>query len=137
MGFDLPYRFVAQWYDAQADYINGLDVRTYDAEPMYCECVNVSEVIPYERKKPLYENAELSLYGNRLEIKTEEGTTAYSFDEVSAITVLGRNKLNLYHADKIYQLKGSKRFNALKYVHIYHRYKNIAKGNENGKFLGL
>jgi len=39
--------------------------------------------------------------------------------------------------DKIYQIKGGKRFNALKYVHIYHRYKNIVKGDQDGKFLGL
>ena len=51
--------------------------------------------------------------------------------------VLGRNKLNLYHGDKLYQVKGDKRFNALKYVHIYHRYKNIRKGEEHVKFLGL
>ena len=137
VGFDLPYRHVAQWYDAQADYINRLDVRTYDANPMYRESVDVSEVIPYERKQPLMKNAELTLYGNRLELKQGEASAVYSFDEISAVTVLGKNKLNVYHGDKIYQIKGCKRFNALKYVHIYHRYKNIAKGNENGKFLGL
>ena len=82
-------------------------------------------------------NAELTLYGNRLELKQGEASAVYSFDEISAVTVLGKNKLNVYHGDKIYQIKGCKRFNALKYVHIYHRYKNIAKGNENGKFLGL
>ena len=30
-----------------------------------------------------------------------------------------------------------KRFNALKYVHIYHRYKNVVSENNDGKFLGL
>ena len=38
---------------------------------------------------------------------------------------------------KIYQLKSDKRFNALKYVHIFHRYKNIVKGDPDVKFLGL
>ena len=51
--------------------------------------------------------------------------------------VLGRNKANIYIGDKVYQLKGDKRFNALKYVHIYYRYKNITKGNECEQFLGL
>ena len=59
------------------------------------------------------------------------------FDAVSAITVLGRNKLNIYHGENIYQLKGGKRFNALKYVHIYHRSKNIVRGEANEQFLGL
>jgi len=49
---------------------------------------------------------------------------------------LGKNKLNIYYGDKLYQLKGSKRFNALKYLHFYYRYKNIKEDN-NDKFLGL
>lgn len=60
-----------------------------------------------------------------------------SFDEVSAVTVLGRNKLNIYHGKDLYQLKGGKRFNALKYVNIYYCRKDVRKGDMNGKFLGL
>ena len=51
--------------------------------------------------------------------------------------LISKNKLNIYHDKRVYQLKGSKRFNALKYVNIFYRYKNISKGEENGKFLGL
>ena len=46
-------------------------------------------------------------------------------------------KLNVYFGKQVFQLKGGKRFNALKYVHIYNRYKNIIRGDINGKFLGL
>ena len=60
-----------------------------------------------------------------------------SFDEISSVAVLGRNKLNIYFGDKVYQTKGDKRFNALKYVNLYHRYKNVKEGNPNGEFLGL
>ena len=42
-----------------------------------------------------------------------------------------------YQDKMIYQLKGSQRFNALKYVHIYHRNKNISRGEPNVEFLGL
>ena len=59
------------------------------------------------------------------------------FEDVMAISVLGRNKLNIYHGKRVYQFKGDKRFNALKYVNIYHRYKNISRGDTDGKFLGL
>ena len=62
---------------------------------------------------------------------------AFPFDEVMAVSVLGRNKLNIYHDDKVYQFKGSKSFNALKYVNIYYRYKNLTRGNAEGKFVGL
>ena len=50
------------------------------------------------------------------------------FDETTAVTVLGKNKLNIYHGGKIYQLKGSPRFCALKFVHIFTRYTNVVKG---------
>ena len=72
-----------------------------------------------------------------LDIELKESTISCHFDDASTITVLGRNKLNIYHGGKIYQLKGDERFCALKYVHIYNRYKNIQKGDENDKFLGL
>ena len=56
---------------------------------------------------------------------------------MSAVTVLGKNKLNIYHDKHIYQLKGERRFNALKYVNLYYRYRNVSKGDADGKFLGL
>jgi hypothetical protein len=76
--------------------------------------------------------------GDRIAI--DEGTArecALLHEDTDVVTVLGRNKLNIYHGKKVYQLKGGKRFNALKYVHIYYRYRNIARGDTDGKFLGL
>ena len=59
------------------------------------------------------------------------------FSEVNAAACLGKNKLNIYHGKMIYQFKGSKRFNALKYVNLCFRYKNIMRGDANDQFLGL
>ncbi len=137
IGFEFPFRFVAEWYDAQTDYINSLDVLEYENEAMYREDVEIYEVIPCERKDLICDKAKLSLYGNRIEIQIGEEARIYRFDDTAAVTVLGRNKLNIYHDGAIYQVKGGKRFNALKYVHIYHRYKNVVKGEQNGVFLGL
>ena len=98
----------------------------------------VSEVIVYKNKQVLWEQAHIRLYGDRILLENGQGgTMLFAFDETDAVTVLGRNKLNVYHGGKIYQFKGDKRFNALKYVHIFHRYKNLQKGDGNGKFLGL
>ena len=86
----------------------------------------------------LREDAALRLYGNRVVI--DEGTVqemTLPFSEATAVTVLGRNKLNVYYGGKVYQFKGDKRFNALKYVHIYYRHKNITRGDSNDQFLGL
>ena len=137
-GFDFPFRFVNDWYDYQSDYINKLDVNIYNEAPMYEDTVRFSEVIVYKKKKLLDKNAAVSLFGNRIEVQGKDGEKkVFSFDEVSAITVLGRNKVNVYIDKEIYQFKGDKRFNALRYVNVYYRYKNIKKGDEHDKFLGL
>ena len=137
VGYEHPFRFVSEWYDAQSDFVNELDVLEYDTKPMYEETADLYEVIPYDRKNLLCENVKIALYGNRIELFRDEETMICRFDDTSAVTVLGRNKMNIYYGDKLYQLKGGKRFNALKYVHIYHRYKNIKTGEKDGKFLGL
>ena len=75
----------------------------------------------------------MRLYGDRITIDDR----VFPFNKVGAVVVLGKNKLNIYDDKEIFQLKGSKRFNALKYVNFFHRYKNMTKGEQNGKFLGL
>ena len=135
---EFPFRFVADWYDYQKDFINKLDVNEYISAPIYHDEADVFEVIINKKKVPFKSGAQISLYGNK--IIFDEGMsdeTKLSFDEISAVSVLGRNKVNIYFGDKVYQLKGDKRFNALKYVHIYYRHKNITKGNECEQFLGL
>ena len=137
VGFDFPFRFVADWYDYQLDYVNALDVTALTEKPIYLERARALEVIPCEKKNLVADNAAVSLYGDRIVLDLQASQLCFEFDSTSAVTVLGRNKLNIYSDGKIYQLKGDKRFNALKFVHIYHRYKNIKKGDENNAFLGL
>ena len=128
-----PHRFVADWYDFQSAYINGLDLTALTDAPLYTETVRLSLVHPCKNKEVLKENATLCLYGDRITLDGQ----SYPFDELAAITLLGKNKLNLYAGNDIFQLKGSKRFNGLKYVHFIHRWKNIRKGEGYDEFLGL
>ena len=137
IGFEFPYRFVAQWYDAQAAFINTLNIYNYIEKPIYSDVVNMYEVIPCIKKNLVCKQITLSLYGDRLELMGDKLKKTLCFEDISVITVLGRNKLNVYYGNMIYQMKGSKRFNALKYVHIYNRHKNVVQGDKNGKFLGL
>ena len=133
VGFEFPHKFVADWYDYQCEFVNNLDVRSLSDEPIYEDEAQLSEVIVYKRKELLKERVSVKLYGDKIVIDDQ----VYPFSEVFAVVVLGKNKVNIYHDKKIYQLKGSKRFNALKYVNIYHRYKNMVSEAENGQFLGL
>ena len=130
---EFPHRFVADWYEWQESYINGTDLLSLTEAPVYEETVRLSRVHAYKKKEVLSREAKLCLYGDRVTLDGRE----LPFGEVSAVTVLGKNKLNIYNGNEILQLKGSKRFNALKYVNFYHRYKNMTTGDQDGRFLGL
>ena len=102
---------------------------------MYQDDVKLFHVVLYKYKKKIKNHAIMSLYGNRIVIDD----ICLDFDSIHSITVLGKNKLNIYTDSQVLQLKGNKSFNALKYVNIYFHYQNIKKGDEENyeQFLGL
>ena len=114
------------------DFINKLDLNEFNEIPVYTERAQVREVIVFKKKNLIHKNAEICLFGDRICVADK----VFYFDDLHAVTVLGKNKLNIYINDEVYQLKGSKRFNALKYVHFFYRYKNIKSGKEE-VFLGI
>ena len=138
VGFDFPYASVVQWYDAQKAALRALNPARLTETPVFRDRAKLSEVIPRKKKVPLREDAELRLYGDRMTVD-EDGAEplTFSFDEVTAMAALGRNKLNVYHGDRIWQFKPGKRFNAMKYVNFYYHYQNVKRGDANGEFLGL
>ncbi len=138
VGFDFPYEFVSDWYDYQKSFVNSLDVTCMSDAPIYTDTGRFSEEIVYKKKILLHKNVSISLYGDKIIIAADGGEAYYfPFSEISTLTVLGKNKLNIYFKDHIYQVKGGKRFNAIKYVNIFFRHKNITKGDTNDTFLGL
>ena len=138
VGFDFPFRFVADWYEYQSNYVNSLDTLSMTEEPIYRDTARLSEVIVYKKKELIHEKVELALYGDRITITPgpECGETL-NLSDVTAFTVLGRNKLNIYAGDHIYQIKGDKRFCALKYVNLFYRTRHLEKGELENEFLGL
>ena len=134
---EFPYRYVTEWYDAQYNYVSSIDITKFTDAPLYTDTVRVSEVIPYKRKIKLARAATARLYGDRIDVRGD-AELLLSFEKLTAVSVLGKNKVNLYTDDnRVYQIKGSKRFNALRYVNFYYRHHNIVKGDENVRFLGL
>ena len=135
---DFPFPFVAQWYEYQEAFINALDLAPYTHAPLYRDSVQMWQVIPYQNKVSVSAAAQLRLYGDRIEVGSEDAPDfVFPFDETGTVTVLGKNKINLYFGDKLYQFWGSERFNALRYVNIFHHYLNCKEGSEHGQFLGL
>ena len=132
LGYEHPFPFVNEWYDYQQDFINNLDVTKHVETPLYEENTTLSEVILYKKKVELRKEAKIQLYGDKIIIDAgTEDELKFPFSEVSAISVLGKNKANIYYDKKVYQIKGSERFNSLKYVNIFYRYKNISRGEIN------
>ena len=137
---DFPYRFISEWYNAQCDYVIRSDLSQYANTPIYSDVVtSYNQVIPYKKKVKLAKNVVFSVFCDKYTICNENYSITLNFDEISAVSVLGRNKLNIYVGSEIYQIKTkNKRFNALKYMNLYYHAVNQAKGViENGKLLGI
>lgn len=59
-----------------------------------------------------------------------EGVSArYPFDEIDAVTAVGKKKFNFYWKGKILQVKGDERFCSIKYVHIFDGVRAAAENN--------
>ena len=137
-GCEFPFSTVTEWYRHQIGFVNGLDYTKAPDRLLYEDTVELSEVILYHGKKLLREKAVWRLYGDRFTVdEGTDGQLTLPFSELSVVTVLGKNKLNVYHKDTVYQIKGSKRMNALKYMNFYYRYKNLTEEVEDREFLGL
>lgn len=133
---DFPFRYMLDWYNYQQDYINSLDTLQLTEKPIIRDTCSLYQVNLYKGKELLAERVELALYGDRIEM-TGSFTKTFLFHELDTITILGKNKLDIYHENVVYQVKSDKRFNALKYLNLFHRYRNLTAGVPGSSFLGL
>lgn len=137
---DFPYRFISDWYNAQSRFLINSDLTKYSDTPIYTDDISYySQVIPYKKKIILAKSIKLSVYNDRYTIINDNCNFVIPFKNITSVSVLGRNKLNIYIGSKIYQIKTkNKRFNAVKYMNIYFHSINVVKGvTENGEFLGI
>ena len=76
------------------------------------------------------------LYNNCLKFVLDKEELTLSFDDINAITLLGRMKMNIYYKDIVYQVYNDRRTNLIKYMHVFYIIKNKERGIENG-FIGI
>ena len=88
-------------------------------------------------KVPNPKNANASLFEDKIVVNFNGKEIEMKFEDISTVSCVDRNKLNIYYKDDVYQFKGDKRFNPLKYMHFYYKKIHEIKGEENDKFLGL
>ncbi|MGN1234996.1 MAG: lysophospholipid acyltransferase family protein [Christensenellaceae bacterium] len=134
-GFEFPFRRLKEWYEYQESFVHALDLSPYLERPMYEDELRLYSVVPATSKTLLAKAAKASLYGDRIVVKGDK-EYVLRYRDITAMSVLGRNKLNIYIGDEVFQFKGDKRFNPIKYMHAYYHERNLREGN-NGKFLGL
>ncbi|MBR2622034.1 MAG: 1-acyl-sn-glycerol-3-phosphate acyltransferase [Clostridia bacterium] len=139
LGRPFPFTYVKDWYRYQEKFVCNLDPAAYTEAPVYEDKAALSRVILYKHKESIANEVTVRLWGDRMQLIGADVNIALPFDEVSVMSVLGRNKLNIYIGQELYQLKGGKRFNAVKYVNFYYHYDNVKRGVEYGElqFLGL
>ena len=134
---DFPFSTVRDWYAFQERFVSEANLDAFKNTPAFTDTVRLSEVVPYKRKRRMLSGAELGLYCDRMEFSDEKRNIVYSFDDVTSATVLGRNKLNFYVGSEIFQIKGKKTFNAVKYLHFYYVYKQKKAGKQDDFFFGI
>ena len=133
VGFHFPFRFLADWYNYQNLYIGQLQLGSFDDLPIYMDQAQLYEVIPGKDKKQLERFSTIELFKDRIEINE----IPFPLTDIQGAWVTGSNDLNLKYDDTVYQLRGDKRFNAVKYVNFVYRSRNIRDKVYENQFLGV
>ncbi|MDE6660877.1 MAG: 1-acyl-sn-glycerol-3-phosphate acyltransferase [Anaeroplasmataceae bacterium] len=76
------------------------------------------ESIKFKRKKKL-DGDRVSIDKDKLVIYSKKKEQVFMLAKITALTMVGKKKFNFYYEGKILQVKGNKRFCAIKYVHIF------------------
>ena len=134
---NFPYSFISEWYDAQVSYVRSLDLTPYDNTPIFTDTISLFEVIPWKKKISLGKSVKLSTFSDRIELDSGNEIKVVPFASITAMGIIGRNKLNYYFDKRVFQIKGETRFNALKHMNIYYHSTNILKGETEYGTLGL
>lgn len=134
---ELVFKNVNEWYEYQKQYLYNQQISLLDENKLLAsDVLDVYKVIARKKRELLFEKATLNIYPNRYEIISNNEKIAILFDDVLSTGVFGKNKLNIFVGNDIYQFKNNIRFNALKYVQILYKVKQ-EKGEIKDAFLGL
>ena len=134
---ELVFKNVNEWYEYQKQYLYNQQITSLDENKLLAtDELDVYKVIARKKRELLLEKATLNIYPNRYEIIKNEEKIVILFDDVLSTGVFGKNKLNIFVGNDIYQFKNNIRFNALKYVQILYKVKQ-EKGEIKDAFLGL
>ena len=131
------FKNVSDWYDYQRKALFKFNMLELDNNvPLFDDKIKLFEVVPRKTKKKISLNAHIVFFPNRLEITYDENKLIINLDEINSSGVFGDNKVNFFTNNHTYQIKYDDRFNGLKYVQYYYKYK-MDKGENNEQFFGI
>lgn len=131
----LPYKSVEEWFRWQKVHLEIALPYMGNEEILFSdESVEVRRILQRRKRKNLGK-ADISATKQGLSISYENGENAtLAFAETLGATVVGKRKINFYLPDgDVLQVKGSERFNSIKYLHVHdfmNSRKETVKGNE-------
>ena len=106
-----------------------------DNEIIYQEEIEVYEPRMFKSKLKLGEGL-VRLYNDCFVFDLDTEKIVLDFDNIEAVTCLGKKKLNIYHNGKTYQIFKEVNKNLIKYMHAYYIIKN-KKAGANDDFIGI
>lgn len=94
------------------------------------------ESVKFKRKKKLPGNG-VAIDREYLYITGGGEEARYPLKDITALTMVGKKKFNFYYEGRILQVKGDKRFCAIKYVHVFDGLKTAenAENKENERSI--
>jgi 1-acyl-sn-glycerol-3-phosphate acyltransferase len=126
---EFSFKNVSDWYKWQIEVIKEKDYN-YN-EVIYQDEVGLYLSQPF-KKKELLSFGIMKIYNDRF---TFDGyDKEFLFDDIIAVTLVGKKKMNIYVDDTTYQIFNNPKTNLLKYMHLFYVIKNIGG---NYEFLGL
>ena len=109
------YSRIYEWYEWERQEIVR---RILGGEKISDGDILFRESVKLQKKIKLHGNT-VTLDKDSLMISGGGAETRYPLAEIDAITAVGKKKFNFYYKGKILQVKGGKRFCAIKYVHAF------------------
>lgn len=125
---------ISEWYDFEIDAAKKLQVKDCF---IYEDDAFLTMPRLYKSKKKLG-FGKLRIYNDCFEFitKDEKVTYKFEFENVEAVTYLGKKKMNIYYNGDTYQVFNKKDSCFLKYVHMYYINKNKIENKEDD-FIGI
>lgn len=132
---NFKFKNVHEWYNYQIDVVMNKDY--INNECIYEDDVYLTMPRLYKSKKKLG-YGKIKIYPDRFEVcvKNTKECYVFEFENIEAVTYLGKKKMNIYYKGVTYQVFDKIDSNFLKYVHIFYILRNKGEG-KNDVFIGL